>query len=87
VRSNAEWLRKHLKAGLAIDTRVVPIIAIPGWFVPESEDDEDVIVANAKMLPGSVRRACRGSLNPREEKLIYLHLAGFCRDVEFYDVC
>jgi hypothetical protein len=73
--NNAEWLRKQLKNGLAIQVPAIAVIAIPGWWVDAPVND-GVHIVNAKMLPGSLRQACCGKLTRKEEELICLHLAG-----------
>lgn len=51
VRSEAQWLHDHLRSAAGEAVRIVPVVALPGWYVVNGKDANrsDVSVINPKM--------------------------------------
>lgn len=48
AKRQAEWLHKFLYSGVGDPVRVVPYLALPGWFVVNQVPRPDVLVGNPK---------------------------------------
>lgn len=48
ARRQAEWLARFLASGVGDPVRVVPVLALPGWFVESNTSRADVLVSNCR---------------------------------------
>jgi hypothetical protein len=48
TRRQAEWLARFLASGVGEPVRVVPYLALPGWFVENKVSRPDVLVGNPR---------------------------------------
>lgn len=79
--NEAEWLRKFIVMRTGIDTKVKPILALPGWWV-EAKARGAVAVVNSKSVAAAVRGNEAPTLGEKEIALIARQLESLCRDVE-----
>jgi hypothetical protein len=48
ARFQAQWLEQFLSSGVGEAVRVVPVLALPGWFVENSGPRSDVLATNCR---------------------------------------
>ncbi|MGY0619203.1 nuclease-related domain-containing protein [Lysobacter sp. A378] len=46
ARGQAQWLEKFLGSGVGEPVRVIPVLALPGWYTQNSVQRPDVLVSN-----------------------------------------
>lgn len=46
ARRQAQWLERFLESGVGEPVRVVPVVALPGWYTQNSVQRPDVLVTN-----------------------------------------
>lgn len=79
ARAQARWLSEHLTKSTGLEVKARPVIALPGWFV-ENTNRSDVIATNPKACQFMLRaRAGEASLTPDAIKRISFQVEQLCR--------
>lgn len=79
--SEADWLGRFIHERTGIDTRVKPVLALPGWWV-ESKARGVVAVVNSKNVAPAVEGKGQRILTDEQVHLISRQIDVLCRDVE-----
>lgn len=81
---NAEWLARLIEDETRERIAVVPVLALPGWFVERkpSTGARACVVANPKILPDLLARD-QDRLDRQQIDAIAAKLEARCRDVEY----
>ncbi len=77
----AEWLKKFILQRTGIATNVMPVLAIPGWWV-ETTARGTVTVTNSKTVANAAEGRGPRILSDEQVDLIARQLDERCRDVE-----
>jgi hypothetical protein len=48
AKFQAQWLEKFLGSGVGEPVRVIPVLALPGWFIESNVSRPDVLVSNCR---------------------------------------
>jgi hypothetical protein len=77
AKAQADWLRRFLASAVGEPVRVVPVLALPGWFVELDRDGSraDVIVNNLRNPQFLLRRAAGSDEDPTRRQRIAHALA------------
>ena len=81
---NADWLARLIEEELKERVPVVPVLALPGWFVERkpSSGARLCLVANPEVLPDLLARA-QNRLDHQQITALATKLEARCRDVEY----
>lgn len=79
ARAQARWLSERLTKSTGLEVKARPVIALPGWFV-ENTNRSDVIATNPKACQFMLKaRAGEASLTPDAIKRISFQVEQLCR--------
>lgn len=81
ARGQATWLAKWLGEAVGAPIRVLPVLALPGWYVKRTGRG-DVRVFNGKELAGLLKARGAQSLSPQDVQRVAHQLEQRCRTVE-----
>lgn len=48
AKRHAKWLRQHLSENIGLEINVIPVVALPGWWVIPPKSSYEVLVINPK---------------------------------------
>jgi hypothetical protein len=82
ARKNAVFLSKWMKDATADDVQVVPILALPGWFVERKGRSDVVVVSGREVCSAFPRAGSKAVLSPEQVKRIVFQLEQRCRNIE-----
>jgi hypothetical protein len=81
AKRQAKWLAKWISSAVGESILVMPVVALPGWFV-DPVDREDVRVISGRQAPKLLNGWQRIKLSDQMMKRIAHQLEQRCRDVE-----
>lgn len=81
AKRQAKWLAKWISSAVGESIPVMPVVALPGWFV-DSVDREDIRVISGRQAPKLLNGWQRTKLSDQMMKRIAHQLEQHCRDVE-----
>ncbi len=79
---NAKWLQQWLEKTTAEKLGVVPVLALPGWYV-EANAKSTLRVCNPSWLPEMLTANGATLLGEKQIEICARHLEQRCRDVEY----
>ena len=79
---NAQWLQQWLEKTTGQKVGVVPVLALPGWYV-EAKAKAAVRVVSPSWLPDMLAGGSDLQLNEKQVELCTRQLEQRCRDVAF----
>ena len=80
--AEADWLRDWIRQVTGIETPVIPILALPGWWVESKVRGSVVSVVNPKNIARAIEDRAGGNLTDQQVNAIARQLDNLCRDVE-----
>lgn len=81
AKRQAKWLAKWISSAVGESILVMPVLALPGWFV-DPVDREDIRVISGRQAPKLLNGWQRTKLSDQMMKRIAHQLEQRCRDVE-----
>lgn len=70
ARRQAQWLEKFLDSGVGEPVRVIPVVALPGWYAQNSVQRPDVLVSNCHNSSFMMSDKFGSALSPTMRKRI-----------------
>ncbi len=80
ARRHVKYLQQAISQNLSIDTRVIPVIALPGWFV-ERTGHSDVWVINPKRGGALAAEIRKSAISVQQAELIANYVESVARSV------
>lgn len=80
AKRQAKWLESWIGDATAERVRVIPVLAVPGWFVDQSERSADILIAYGKNY--SFLTKGRSVLSENQIKRISFQIDRECRTVQ-----